>query len=155
MHRANIHRNEQRHAHGFTLIEVMIVVAIVAILAAVALPSYNDYVRRGTLPEAFSTLSDYRVKLEQYYQDKRNYGTGGECADGAAGPIQVSPSGNHFTFACALTNGGQGYVLTATGSAGRATGHVYTITSNNAKATTLFKGASVAKPCWLVKGGEC
>ena len=66
---------------GFTLIEVMIVVAIVAILAAVALPAYGDYVRRGQLPEAFSGMADLRVKLEQYYQDNRSYGTsGGNCA---------------------------------------------------------------------------
>ncbi len=67
---------------GFTLIELMIIVAIVSILAAVALPAYGDYVRRGQLPEAFAGMSDLRVKMEQYYQDNRNYGTnGGNCAD--------------------------------------------------------------------------
>ena len=52
-------------ARGFTLIEVMIVVAIVAILATIAMPSYRDYLRRGQVPEAMTYLSDYRVKLEQ------------------------------------------------------------------------------------------
>ena len=43
------------------------------ILASVALPSYNDYMRRSTLPEAFTFLSNDRVAMEQYYQDNRNF----------------------------------------------------------------------------------
>jgi type IV pilus assembly protein PilE len=147
-------------ARGFTLIEVMIVVAIVAILASVALPSYFDYVRRGQLPEAKAALSDFRVKMEQYYQDNRNYGAA-QCAD--AGPPSWSAgtgvlnygAAQFFTYGCALTNGGQGYTITATGSNSRAVGHAYTVDHNNARGTTQFKGAVVASACWLVKGSEC
>lgn len=152
-----------RGTRGFTLIEVMITVAIVAILAAVALPSYNDYIRRGQLPEAFAGMSDLRVKMEQYYQDNRQYGTsGGNCADvapptWAAGTPTLTYSGaQFFVFTCAVTNGGQGYTITATGNAGtRADGHVYTINQANQRATTQFKGSAVASACWLTKGGEC
>ncbi len=140
------------------MIEVMVVVAIVAILASVALPSYSDYVRRSALPEAFTYLSDYRIKMEQYYQDNRNYGTT-NCADGGAAPAwnTFAPTGTqHFTFGCARTAAGQGYTLTATGVTGKASdGHVYTINADNAKATTRFKSGVVTKSCWLVKGGEC
>ena len=59
-------------SRGFTLIEIMIVVAIVAILSAIALPSYSDYVLRSKLPEAFSALSDQRIRLEQYYQGQQS-----------------------------------------------------------------------------------
>jgi type IV pilus assembly protein PilE len=145
---------------GFTLIELMITVAIVAILAAVALPAYGDYVRRGQLPEAFAGMSDLRVKMEQYYQDNRNYGAA-QCADSGppswsdgAGALTYSGS-QFFTFACARTNGGQGYTITATGSTGRAVGHTYTITHANVRATTLFKGDVVTAGCWMSKGGEC
>ena len=61
-------------ARGFTLIEMMIAVALVAILAAIAMPNYNNYVRRGQLSEAFTALSDMRVKMEQHYQDNKFYG---------------------------------------------------------------------------------
>jgi type IV pilus assembly protein PilE len=147
-------------ARGFTLIEVMIVVAIVAILAAVALPAYGDYIRRGQLPEAFAGMSDLRVKMEQYYQDNRSYGAA-QCAD--AGPPSWSngtgtltyPGSQFFTFTCTRTDAGQGYIITATGSAGRATGHTYTITHANARGTTQFKGAAATATCWLAKGSEC
>jgi len=53
---------------GFTIIELMIAVAIIAILAAIALPAYNDYIQRGKLTEAFTGLADFRVRMEQFYQ---------------------------------------------------------------------------------------
>ncbi|RQO62630.1 type 4 fimbrial biosynthesis protein [Paucibacter sp. KBW04] len=143
---------------GFTLVELMIVVAIVGILAAVALPSYKDYIRRGTLPEAFSQLADYRIKLEQYYQDNRNYG-GAACADAAGAPAWANfapSSARNFSYACVTSNGGQGYTVTATGKSGTAAlGHVFTINHSNAQTTTLFKGDATNKSCWLSRGSEC
>ncbi|WP_457350036.1 type IV pilin protein [Roseateles sp. P5_D6] len=144
---------------GFTLIELMIAVAIVGILAAVAVPQYKDYVRRGSLSESFSQLADYRVKMEQYYQDNRNYGTT-TCVDAAAAPSWKTfvPTGaKNFTYACSLTSSGQGYTLTATGKTGTVSlGHVYTINEANVQATTTFKGAAMTgKNCWLAKGSEC
>lgn len=154
---------EQYHAHrakpqrGFTLMEVMITVVIVGVLASVALPSYRDYLRRGQLPEAFSGLSDYRVKLEQYFQDNRRYGTGA-CADGANAPAwnDFKPAGaSYFTFSCALGAAGQGFTVTATGAKGQATGHEYTLNHNNQKITVSYKGAASGKQCWLLRGDEC
>jgi type IV pilus assembly protein PilE len=164
-----VHAPRRVLARGFTLIEVLITVAIVAILAGIALPAYRDYVRRGSLPEAHSFLSDYRVKMEQYFQDNRNYGTGSNCAvvgppawaAGLDGTQTNSPS-TKFTFTCAPGSTGTldtSFLITATGNTGTvAAGHVYTISQDDSKprATTMFKGSAVAnKSCWLVKGDEC
>ena len=87
-----------QRARGFTLIEVMVVVAIVGILAAIALPSYADYVRRSKIIEATRGLSDFRTRMEQYFLDNRTY-VGG-CA--GAGNIKAIVQANvkTFTFTC-------------------------------------------------------
>jgi type IV pilus assembly protein PilE len=74
MHRPVLGRAPRAWQRGFTLIEVMIVVAIVAILSSVAYPAYTDYVRRGQLQEAFTNLANYRIQMEQYYQDNGHHG---------------------------------------------------------------------------------
>ena len=107
-----------RRMRGFTLIEVMITVAIVAILAAVALPSYTDYVTRSKIVEATSSLTDMRMRLEQYFLDNRQYPAA--CIAAAAGPapagkIYLPASSKYFTVTCALT--ATTYTVTATGNA--------------------------------------
>lgn len=144
---------KRKITQGFTLIELMIVVAVIGILATVALPSYQDYVRRSQLPEAFTFLSDYRVKLEQYYQDNRAYSTNGTCGNGV--PSLALTATKYFSYACATAGTYQAYTLTATGTTGAAVGHTFTLTSGGVKGTSSFKGASSTKACWLVTGSEC
>lgn len=147
---------------GFTLIEVMITVAIVAILAAIALPSYVSYVRRGEMQEAVTFLNDFSVKMEQYYQDNRAYGAIGGTACANSNPPAWSNfapgSAKYFSYACSLTSttNNQGYVLTATGSSGLAIGNVYTLNNSGDKATTQYLGQAISG-CqnWKIKGDEC
>jgi type IV pilus assembly protein PilE len=123
---------------GFTLIELMVTVAIIAILAAIAIPNYNDYIRRSQLQEAFTNLSDFRVRMEQFYQDNRSYANGGNC--GAAAP----GGAKYFGFACALNTtagapAGQSYTATATAIAtASAAGAIFTIDQKNVKATVAM-----------------
>jgi type IV pilus assembly protein PilE len=148
---------KRRRSAGFTLIEVLVTVAIVAILGAVAVPAYTEYVTRGKIPEATSTLASMRVQLEQYYQDNRNYGSS------AAGCGVASPNGQNFTFSCNWGPGAsnQSFSITATGVAGGPmSDFTYTIDQAGTRRTTRLPAAwgtaPPAIPCWVVKkGGGC
>jgi type IV pilus assembly protein PilE len=149
---------------GFTLIELMIVVAIVGILAAVALPAYRDYLKRGKIQEATANLSDMRVKLEQFYQDNRTYTVAaGACQAGNASALPVAPAVKYFTFTCPTAGmTANAYQVIATGTIAGAdqsmAGFRYTIDQANAKTTTLdatseWVSSTTTYNCWITKKG--
>jgi len=126
--------NTMRKSAGFTLIELMITVTIAAILAAVAIPAYTRYVQRGDLVEATQALMQYRVMMEQFYQDNRSYAGAGVGGCGVAAPALVN-----FTLTCAPNNAGQTYLATATGIlGGPVAGFSYTIDQSNNQTTAAL-----------------
>lgn len=134
---------------GFTLIEVMVTVAIVAIMASVALPSYTAYIQRSKVPTAMDNLSAYFTRMEQRYQDTGNYANTAGTACGVALPTGVQ----NFAVTCGLTSVNQGFTATATGS-GPLSGYAYTITHQGARATTAHPKGSNAT-CWTTRGTSC
>jgi len=135
-----------RKAAGFTLIEVLIVVAIVALLASIAMPAYTEYVMRGRLVEAQSGLQAKRVELEQFFQDNRTY-IGYDCTANAT---------ENFTYTC-TTQTATAYVLQADGRAGPMDDFIFTLDQDNARATTgAPTGWQTAAGCWVIKkNGAC
>jgi type IV pilus assembly protein PilE len=145
-------KTRRSDARGFTLIELMITVAVVAILTAIAFPSYTAYIQRGRISEAVSALATTRVRLEQSYQDNRNYGS----TNSACGVTM--PTTEHFTVTCNWGAGGtdQSYLLTATGNAAsNMSDYAYTVDQSNVQRTTAFPGAaSLPVNCWLQRKGQ-
>ena len=145
-----------RRQHGFTLIELMIAVAIIAILSAIAIPQYSEYVMRSRITEATMTLSDQRLKMERFFQDNRSYTPVGLPAACTAGTVAPPPGPTaRFTFVCSVTSGTT-YTVTATGT-GSMLGFVYTINDANVRATTgAPTGWTRAANCWVLKkDGSC
>ena len=146
-----------RSTRGFTIVELMIVVVIISILAAVAIPSYTDYVTRSKIQEATSTLLSQRVKMEQFFQDNRTYS--GAC--GAPGSsVAPAPTSSNFTYACVISAGPPStYTINATGKPGTAVdGFKYSLDDTNARTTVMTSPSTWPSngTCWVLKkDGSC
>lgn len=137
---------------GFTLIEVMIAMAIVAVLAAVAVPLYNRYVVEALLPDAFNNLTALAQNLESFKEDNDTYV--GACQAGTNAPLPTSPN---WTFSCP-TLSASAYLVQATGVPGtQAAGFSFTL-DNNGNEVTLSTPPGWTNPgsCWVkAPSGDC
>ena len=142
---------------GFTLIEMMMTVAIISILATIALPSYTSYLMRGRIPDATSQLAAKRVRMEQFFQDNRTF------VGATAGTLDGNSSA-FFDFstlddAGVETRTATGYTLFARGK-GAMAGFTYAIDASNARTTEItgVSGWTTKGPvaCWVTRaGGQC
>jgi type IV pilus assembly protein PilE len=130
---------------GFTLIEVMITVAIVAILSAIALPAYTAYLQRSRVPPALEALSSLATRLEQRFQDTGSYANGDACG-------ATLPTTENFEIECELSDDGQGFLATATGS-GAVDGYAYTLNHQGVRRTTAHPKGEPDADGWSFKGG--
>jgi len=90
---------------GFTLIELMIVVAIIGILAAVAIPAYQDYVTKAKLSKITSVLDPLKLAIQDYYQQNGNFALGSaiETNDLANQPVVGTAAAPDIWYSLGLT----------------------------------------------------
>jgi type IV pilus assembly protein PilE len=142
-----------KYQQGFTLVEIMVVVIIVAILSAVAIPFYQDYTIRAKIPDATSALANDRVQMEQFFQDHRTYTGAPVCAG------NISTPNGYFTISCPILTA-TAYTIQATGN-GPMAGFSYTIDQNNNKTSSVVAPArqgwiGASATCWITKvGSQC
>ncbi len=145
-----------RTTRGFTLIELMIGVAIVALLAAVAVPQYTNYVTRSRLADASTGLTTMRAQMERYYQDNRTFAN--------VGTTFISPCNNatestrtfgNFVISCTGTLNASQFTLEAAGR-GPVSDFKFTINHQDVRATTALPAAwgSACTSKWIMKKGD-
>ena len=86
---------------GFTLIELMIVVAIIGILAAIAIPAYQDYTARAQMSEAMSLASGVRTSVSEYYQNTGDF----PANNASAGVAEATDITGKYVEKVSVTNG--------------------------------------------------
>jgi len=96
---------------GFTLIEMMIIVVIIGILAAIAFPSYDEYVKRGNRSEGHALLSDAAARQERYYSQNNSYADTLTKLYGEATRLSQT---DKYALSVANSAGDGGFTLTAT-----------------------------------------
>jgi type IV pilus assembly protein PilE len=139
---------DRDECRGFTLIEVMVVVLIISILSAIAIPAYKDYVIRAKITEAVSGLSANQTKMEQWYQDQHTY-VGFDCTAVA--------NAENFDFACDGEPTATAFTLKATGK-GQMAGFLFTVDQSGTRKTTQVPAGwdLPSGNCWVTrKGGVC
>ncbi|QHC97760.1 type IV pilin protein [Pseudomonas sp. R84] len=130
----------RRSNRGFTLIEIMIVIAIIGIVITIAAPSYTEYLKKGRRAEVVSLLSEQAQSLERFYT-KNNVYTG----------ITGLSTGNDF-YTLTPTVADQTFLLTATRKAGTsmATDKCgdFTLTNTGVRSMNNATTGLTTKDCW-------
>lgn len=137
---------------GFTLIEMMIVVVLIAILAAIALPAYGNYVNRAKVKAIQADLVALSLNFENAYQRKLTYPTAYANTSALTTDFSGwSPASEGFAFSSAVVSGDGGYTLKATGgsASGALVGCVISFTQGGGKLIASCSASLGVNGGWL------
>lgn len=111
------HARRVGRVDGFTLIELMIVVAVIAILAAVAVPGYQEFVRKARRADGKEALLRLQIDQEKWRANNATYTS--TLGSGGLGWASTTSAEGHYTIAITASSG-TGFTATATGTGSQA-----------------------------------
>ena len=130
----------RRFNRGFTLIEIMIVIAIIGIMLTIGIPSYTEYVKKGRRAEVVSLLSEQAQSLERFYTKNNIY----------TGITGLSTGNDFYTITPTITD--QTFLLTATRKTGTAMATDkcgdFTLTNTGVRSMNNATTGLTTKDCW-------
>lgn len=130
----------RRSNRGFTLIEIMIVIAIIGIVLTISIPSYNEYVKKGRRAEVVSLLSEQAQSLERFYTKNNVY----------TGITGLSAGNDFYTLTPTITD--QTFLLTAARKTGTAMATDkcgdFTLTNTGVRSMNNATTGLTTKGCW-------
>jgi type IV pilus assembly protein PilE len=138
----------KKNNNGFTLIELMITVAIIAILSAIAIPTYSSYLLRSYRADAQATLNYVSHYMQKVRTEQGSYAPGGATPTLPSG-YQNSPSSGTARYTISLSNvTANGFTATATPSASITAAEVCGNISIDHTGNKSFSGTSDMRTCW-------
>lgn len=123
---------------GFTLIELMIVVAIIGILAAIALPAYQTYVAKSKFTEVVSATQGVKSAFEVCYSTEQTFTDCDDSQDGSVSAAVAGATGGQYVQSVGVVNN----VITATGSGAGLAGITYILTGTSTAGGQVTWGVS-------------
>ena len=131
---------------GFTLVELVIVMAILAILAAIVVPAYQNYVLRARRVEGREMLQRIASAQERFYTNRNRY-TNDLTTNAGLNLGTTSSEDGHYTLAAVVAADGQSFTLTATPQGSQAIDQCANLTVNNVGARG-YSGYETNGKCW-------
>lgn len=116
-----------RSAHGFTLIELMIVIAVIALISAIALPAYQDYTARAQVAEAFGLATGAKLAIATYYGDTGRF----PANNVEAGMASAASINGNYVESVSVNNAGEIVVLFSSAASAKIRSQSLVLTAGN------------------------
>jgi type IV pilus assembly protein PilE len=141
-----------RLPRGFTLIELMVTVAVVGILSAIALPSYTQYVQKGRRVDAKNAVQDLALREERFFSTNNHYSKSATDLGFTVFPVDVNASGtSYYSLDVSMPDSADSFKVTATPKDSQTADACYAYNIDNLGVQTNTDAANApitTQSCW-------